>query len=187
MTTRMTFQEGLNQVDKATQKIVEGNQIVTDTIMNTFLFTWQWWISLAMLIVPWIIWGIFRKRESSNRLLYTGLIIMVLSAILDTFGVENGNWSYPVKVIPSVTISYSFRFSVLPVLAMFFLQFKPDFNPFVKAIIFGGLSAYIGMPILAAIDLYKKVDWAYTYSFFILTFMYLIAHWSSRRNNFEKI
>jgi hypothetical protein len=53
----MTFQEGLNQVNKATQKVIEANQMVTDAIMNAFLFSWQWWIGLAMLIIPWISLG----------------------------------------------------------------------------------------------------------------------------------
>jgi hypothetical protein len=183
----MNFEEGLKQVDKASEKIVEANQMVTDAIMNAFLFTWQWWIGFAMLVVPWILWAILRKKQSSARLLFAGFFVIIFSAILDTFGVENGLWSYPVKVIPSPTVSYAFRLSLLPVLVMFFLQYKPNFNPFIKAIIFGGLGAYVGMPIMAMLDLYKKINWAYTYSFFILTVMYLLAHWFSRTNSFDKI
>jgi hypothetical protein len=106
---------------------------------------------------------------------------------LDLIGVENGKWTYSVRVLPSADVSFPFRFSLLPVTVMFFLQFKPNVNPFLKAIIFGGLGAYIGMPIMAMLDMYRKIDWAYTYSFFILTSMYLVAHWFSRMNTFEKI
>lgn len=183
----MTFQEGLNQVDKAHQLIVQANEMITDATLHAFLFTWKWWISAAMLIVPWILWIIFRKKESTARLLFASFIVMLLSSTLDSVGVDYGKWSYPIKVIPLPTISYSFRYSLLPVLVMFFLQFKPSFSPFIKAIIFGGLGAYIGIPIMAMLDLYKKIDWAYTYSFFILTVMYLIAHWFSRRKSFEPI
>jgi hypothetical protein len=95
---------------------------------------------------------------------------------LDLIGVENGKWTYSVRVLPSADVSFPFRFSLLPVTVMFFLQFKPNVNPFLKAIIFGGLGAYIGMPIMAMLDMYRKIDWAYTYSFFILTSMYLVAH-----------
>ena len=183
----MTYQEGLNLVDKASQKLVEANQMVVDSIMNAFIFTWRWWVAVAILIVPWILWAIFRKKESTARLLYAGFSIMILSAILDTIGVDNGLWVYPVKVIPSPSIGYSFRLSLLPVVVMFFIQYKPNFNPFIKAVLYGGLGAFVGMPILAMIDLYKKINWSYTYSFFILIVLYLVAHWFSRMNTFERI
>ncbi|MEW9673622.1 hypothetical protein [Ammoniphilus sp. 3BR4] len=86
----MTFQEGLNQVDKAGQKVVEANQMITDAVIQAFLFTWKWWVGLALLVVPWILWAIFRKKESSVRLLLAGFVIMVISTILDSF-LENGH------------------------------------------------------------------------------------------------
>jgi hypothetical protein len=183
----MTYQEGLNQIDKATQQIMEANNLIVEAVLNSFLFTWQWWIALAMIVVPWTIWVIFRNRESSARIFSAGLLVMVLSEILDTFGVSFGRWAYPVKVIPVATINFSFRLSVLPVLLMLLLQYKPRINPFIKALFFGGFGAYVGMPLLAMIDLYKKMDWAFTYSFLILTFFYLLAHWFSRLNTFDKI
>lgn len=183
----MTYQEGLNQIEKATQKITEANQLTIESLMNAFLFTWQWWVALAMIIVPWIIWMIFRDRKSSARLFSAGLLVMIISEIMDAIGVSLGKWAYPVKVIPVATVSFSFRLSVLPVLVMLLLQFKPRFNPYIKAIFYGGVGAYVGLPLLAILDLYKKIDWSLTYSFFILTLMYLLSHWFSRRNSFEEI
>lgn len=183
----MTVQEGLKQIEKSGQKIVEANQMVVDATMNAFLFTWKWWVAVGMLIIPWVLWAIFRKKESSARLLYSSFIVMIMSSSLDAFGVDFGKWSYPIKAIPLPTISYSFRYSLVPVMIMFFLQIKPNFNPFIKAVIFAGFGAYVGMPLMTMLDMYKKIDWAYTYSFFILTIMYLIAHWFSRRKSFEKL
>lgn len=183
----MTYQEALEQMDKATQQLTESNQLVVEAIMKGFLFSWQWWIALVMIIVPWVIWGFVRNKESSARIFSAGLLMMVLSEILDTVGVSFGRWAYPVKVIPVATINFSFRLSVLPVLLMLFLQYKPQVNPFVKAILFGGLGAYVGIPFLNLIDLYKKIDWAYTYSFLILTVFYLLSHWFCHRGSFEQI
>ncbi|WP_205683874.1 CBO0543 family protein [Brevibacillus migulae] len=162
----MTYQEGLDQIDRATQRLTEANQMVVDAIINAFLFTWQWWVAFLMLVVPWVIWWIFRDRESAARLFSAGLLVMVLSEILDTFGVSFGSWAYPVKVIPVATLNFSFRLSLLPVLVMFLLQVKPSYNPYIKAVFLGGLGAYVGLPMLAMMDLYKKINWAYTYSFF---------------------
>lgn len=140
-----------------------------------------------MIIAPWVLWAIFRKRESSARLLFSVFIVMILSTTIDAFGVEYGRWTYPVKAIPLPTISYSFRYSLMPVLIMFFLQFKPNINPFLKGIVLAGLSAYIGMPLMALVNMYKKLDWAYTYSFFIIFSLFLVAHWFSRRKSFEPL
>ncbi|MGJ7922314.1 CBO0543 family protein [Neobacillus sp. LXY-4] len=183
----MTYQEGLNQIDKATNKITEANQMIVEAVTDAFLFTWQWWIALVMIILPWTIWLILLNRENAARIFSAGLLVMVLSEILDTFGVSYGKWAYPVKIAPVATINFSFRLSVLPVVVMLLLQYKPRINPFIKAVSFGVFGAYIGLPILSKIDLYKKLDWAYTYSFLILTVFYLMAHWFSRLNSFEKI
>lgn len=37
----MTLWEGLEQIDKATQKMTEANQLTIESVMNAFLFTWQ--------------------------------------------------------------------------------------------------------------------------------------------------
>ncbi|KGM44997.1 hypothetical protein P9D43_03225 [Neobacillus niacini] len=183
----MTYQEGLKQVDKATKLLNEANQLIVESVMNAFLFTWQWWAALAMIVVPWMIWGIVRNRESTARLFSAGLLVMVLSEILDTVGVSFGMWAYPVKVVPVATINFSFRLSVLPVFVMLLLQYKPNINPYLKAVFFGVLGAYVGIPALAKFDLYKKIDWSYTYSFLILTSFYLLAHWFSRLKTYEKL
>ncbi|WP_203553506.1 hypothetical protein [Bacillus sp. B15-48] len=67
------------------------------------------------------------------------------------------------------------------------VQYKPRVNPFIKAIIFGGFGAFVGLPLLTILDLYKRIDWSLAYSFIILTFMYLLAHWFSLRNSFAEV
>ncbi|WP_026559573.1 CBO0543 family protein [Bacillus sp. J37] len=180
----MTYQDGLDQIDKATEKISDASQLTIEAVMNAFLFTWQWWIALAMIIVPWIIWILFRDRERSAHLFSAGLLVMVISEILDVIGVGLGKWAYPVKVIPIATISFSYRLSLLPVLFMLLLQFKSHVNPFIKAVLYGGFGAFIGLPLLESIDLYKTYDWPLTYSFFILTSLYLLGYWFNQRKTF---
>ncbi|MCR2803564.1 CBO0543 family protein [Paenibacillus soyae] len=183
----MSLDEGLEKVSEANEQIVEANGIVADVIMNAFLFTWQWWLGVALIVVPWFIWFVIRDRQSTGRLLSAGLFVMIFSAVLDTIGIESGLWSYPIKVIPSPTLSFSFRLSVLPVLAMLFIQIKPHLNPFVKAVVYGIIAAYVGLPLLTLIDMYKKINWAYTYSFLILTGMYLAAYGLYNLNSFERV
>lgn len=66
---------------------------IYDTVQNTTmdlrhlwitysLFTWRWWLTVALTILPWVIWIIIRKKESTARLLLAGLTVMVISALL---------------------------------------------------------------------------------------------------------
>ena len=55
-----------------------------------------------------------RKKESSDRLLYAGLIVIILSSIMDLVGVSVGKWIYPIKIVPSTVIFIPFAFSVIP-------------------------------------------------------------------------
>lgn len=183
----MEYQEGLRLVNEANKQITDANKLIVDAILHSFLWTWQWWVAVGMIIVPWTIWFFIRDKKSTGRLFAAGLLIMVLSEVLDTIGVMFGKWAYPVKVFPVATINFSFRLSVLPVAVMLLLQFKPKANPFIKAIGFGAFGAYIGLPLLGIIDLYKKVDWAYTYSFFIMTFLYLLSHFYINHGSFNKM
>ncbi|MFC0471752.1 hypothetical protein ACFFHM_14920 [Halalkalibacter kiskunsagensis] len=44
-----------------------------DVWFEHVLFSGLWWFGLALSIVPWIFWWRWRKRESSDRLLFAGL------------------------------------------------------------------------------------------------------------------
>jgi hypothetical protein len=70
---------------------------------------------------------------------------------------------------------------------MFLIQYMPKIHSLVKGLLFGAFSAYIGMPIMEQLHLYQQTDWTYTYSFLMLTVMYLIADWFSKRESFDKI
>lgn len=142
----MTIQEGINKVEQAYQKIHGANNLINDAIMNAFLFSWRWWLGIALFIIPWIVWFRIRKKESSDRLLYAGLISILIGLVIDFFAVSMGKWSYPIKLIPNSGVLFlPYHISMLPVAVMFTLQIKPSFNPFVKAVIFAGFGAFIGM------------------------------------------
>jgi membrane-bound metal-dependent hydrolase YbcI (DUF457 family) len=96
----MTFQEGLDQEEKANKIIIDANKMISDATFHAFPYTLSWWVALFMLVVPWILWAIFRKKESTARLLSAAFIVIIISSILDAYGVDRGRWAYPVKVIP---------------------------------------------------------------------------------------
>lgn len=152
----------------------------------TFL-TWQWWLGVALTIVPWIAWIIFKKKESANRLLFVGLFVMLISAWLDLMGILFGLWSYYSNVVPFSPAFLPWDFTLLPVTVMFLLQIKPKISPFIKAVAFSGFSSFIAEPFFNMIGIYNPSHWKYIYSFPIIIVIYLISDWLSKRMYFERI
>jgi hypothetical protein len=53
---RMDYQEGLRQVSDANSKIVEANGEVADVIVSVYIYHWNWYLALFLIIVPGVIW-----------------------------------------------------------------------------------------------------------------------------------
>lgn len=155
--------------------------------VENVLFTWQWWLGAGLTVVPWILWFFYRKKESTYRLLAAGLFAMVISSWLDFLGVALNLWHYNYDVLPFLPSYLPWDFTLIPVIIMTLIQFKPHINPFIKAIVFAGLSSFVGEPFFKWIGTYDPEQWKYIYSFPILIIIYLIAHFICSRNQFDKI
>ncbi|HUC91610.1 MAG TPA: CBO0543 family protein [Paenibacillus sp.] len=151
------------------------------------LFSWQWWVGVLLTVVPWVLWLCFRKKESTYRLLLSGLFIVFISSWLDFIGISAGKWHYHYDVLPLLPSFTPWDFSVLPVLAMFLIQIKPKVHPFLKGIVYGAISAFAGEPIFIWLELYTPENWKTYYSFPIFVLIYLSAHWLSGRKHFAEI
>lgn len=153
---------------------------------NTFL-RWEWWLGIALTFVPWLIWLKVRQKESTDRLLYVGFIVITISCWLDFFGVTLGLWFYVHKVIPTMPSFVPYDFSVLPVTVLLLLQYKPHISPYIKAALFAFGCSFVGEPFFKWIDFYKEIHWSSFYSFPIYFVLFLIANWISKRNKFAPL
>ncbi|WP_332628437.1 CBO0543 family protein [Halalkalibacter flavus] len=151
------------------------------------LFTWQWWFGVIVLLLSILIWLKFRNKNSTDRLLYSGFFVVICASILDILGHNLGFFHYHYEVFPLTANYLPWSIIVIPVIVMFFLQYKPNANPFIKSVIFSALLSFIGLPLLSFIGIYHIVKWNYFYSFIILIIIYLIAHFLVQRDNFDKI
>lgn len=151
------------------------------------VFSWRWWLGVLIMVCLTVIWLKFRKKESTDRLLYTGLFVAILASFLDMIGVFLGLWEYRYEVFPLTHNYFPWDLFLLPISIMIILQIKPNMNPFIKGIIYAGFSSFIGLPLLTWLDIYKPIKWEYIYSFPILVIIYLAAHYVSLRNQFEKV
>jgi hypothetical protein len=151
------------------------------------LWHWEFWVSVLFSVVPWVIWFVFRKRGSEARLLLAGLFVILIASLLDFLGVVFGIWHYSGKALPIIPSYIPWDFTLLPVTVMFWLQIKPKSNPFLKAVIFAALCAFIGEYLFEWLGLYTPKEWRSIYSFPIYIVIYLIADRISRTGAFKPL
>jgi hypothetical protein len=148
---------------------------------------WQWWLSIALLIIPWVLWIRYRKKESTGRLLSASFLIICIATHLDTIGVLLGVWSYNNDIILLFPCLIVFDLSLLPVATMVFLEYKPNFNPFIKAVIYSAICSFVTQPLFSWLGFYNPKHWKHYYSFPIFILLYLLVHFYVNRENFSKL
>ncbi|MCM3118784.1 hypothetical protein M3610_26760 [Neobacillus sp. MER 74] len=183
----MNQKDYLYKADKIYDLIEKAHDKKITFWLENVIFSWQWWVGTLLTVVPWILWFLFRKKGSTYRLLLSGLMVMLISSWLDFVGIALGLWHYNYDVLPFLPSYLPWDFTLIPVIIMFLIQIKPNSNPYIKALIFAGGSAFIGEPFFALIHIYNPEDWKYIYSFPILFGIYLLGHLISTKDSFDKI
>ncbi|HEY5588510.1 MAG TPA: CBO0543 family protein [Candidatus Paceibacterota bacterium] len=155
--------------------------------INNIFLTWRWWLCVVLVVISWSLWFIFHKKESTYRLLLAGVVVMIISDLLNAFGSQAGLWSYNIDIDPFSPAFITFDLSLLPIATMTFLQYKPNINPIIKASIYSGIATFIAQPIFAWLGIYNRNQWKDYYSFPIFIIIYLIAHFFATREYFDKL
>ncbi|MCM3162710.1 CBO0543 family protein [Metabacillus litoralis] len=172
--------ENINQIEKLIQQKV-------DIWIEHVVFSPLWWFGVGLSIIPWIFWYFFHKKESRDRLLYSGFIVMVISLIFDVLGDQWALWHYRFNVMPVLPTYLPWDITLMPVTIMVLLQIKPNTRPIIKAIVFALITSYIAEPFFQWMKLYQPTNWRYTYSVPIQIIIFLIAHYMSSRKNFSDL
>lgn len=130
------------------------------------LFTLQWWLLLALLIIPWVIWWRLVDKKRLKEILLYGVSMSFLVFLLDHIGYELNLWVYPYKPFPILPESLAFDLGILPVLHMLLFQYYTRWRPYIIAnILMATVFVFLCEPISVWIGLYKTLDWKYMYSF----------------------
>jgi hypothetical protein len=170
-----------NEIEQNYDLIQKANEQMMELWLEHVLFSWRWWLGGFLTISPWLFWLKVRKRESSGRLLFAGMVVVLIVSWLDFVGIAFGLWHYISEVLPFIPAFIPWDFSMIPVLAMLILQTEKFSNPFVKAAIFACISSFIAEPLFEAIGLYEQETWRNLYSFPIYFAIYLAAHYLSKK------
>ncbi len=174
-------------IEKQYDKVDKANSDIVDIWIDHILFTFSWWISLFLLVVPWILWLKYRKKKSTTRLLTAGIWVAFIATWLNYIGVTLGLWRYNVKLIPVIPDFLPWDFSLLPVTVMLFIQYKPKTKPFIKAILFASLVSFIGEPLFKWLDFFEYPGWHFLASFPFYIGIYLVANSLAMSENFDSL
>lgn len=177
----------LTEIQKVYQKVHELYLDKFELWKEEIVYSWQWWTGVLLTILPWVVWLRFRKKESTHRLLYVAFFVMVIAVWLDSIGVQLGLWYYNYEVLPFSPSYKPWDFTLIPILTISLLQYKPQVNCFLKALIYSLFISFVAEPLFVWGDFVEYSRWKYIYSFPIYFIIYLIAHYLGTRSSFEKL
>lgn len=167
--------------------VTQAYSVIISQWYNNCFLTWQWWLCVALFIIPWAVWIKYRKKESTGRLLLAGFVVIAISTHLDTIGVLLGIWSYNIDIILLFPCLIIFDLSLLPVSTMFLLQYKPNANPLIKAVIYSIIASFIMQPLFTWLEFYNPQNWKHYYSLPIFILLYLLANYCVTNDKFNKL
>jgi hypothetical protein len=130
------------------------------------LFSFQFWLLLAMLIIPWIIWVRLADKKRLAEIFIYGLLVMTVVTFLDEFGCQLNLWEYYIDIEPYFPRLIPMNFSMLPVWYMLVYQYACRWKSFLLANFFSAaFFTFVGEPMLVALKIYVLFTWKHIYSF----------------------
>lgn len=149
-----------------------------DNWLHHDLFTYQWWLLVVVLIIPWIVWWRYVDKKRILEILVVGLMVIIIVSYLDAVLSEFGLWSYDYEIVPVWPRLITADFSALPVLYMFLYQCFPKWKSYALTVtIVSACWAFIGEPLLEWMDIYHPHVWKHYYSFPIYMMIGFLVKW----------
>lgn len=132
----------------------------------------KWWLLIVLFIGTWVVFIKLVNREKLPKILFLGLIWIIISSNLDGMGYELGLWGYPVQISPLLSKAYLFDYALVPVTYMLVYFYFPKGKKFLVAnVILAAGASFIAEPFFRWLDIYKIYNWKMIYSFFIYIFL----------------
>lgn len=149
--------------------IVETQKKLTELRLEHWkheeVFSFQWWLQIALLIIPWIIWWKLVDKKRIGVIFSYGLLVLIFTSLMDNVGVELTLWGYPCLIVPVIVRLFGVNFSILPVSYMLIYQYFTKWTSFLIAnTLFALFASFVGEPIYVLLDMYELYKWKYIYS-----------------------
>lgn len=139
------------------------------------LFTWVWWLSIALIIVPLVVWWKTVDKKRLLEICVFGLLVNICATFLDVVGTDYALWEYPVRPLPKLALLLPVDYVIVPVVGMAIYQRCAKWWKFLLACtIASAVMSFLCEPFAAYIDMYKLITWRYVYSFPIYIAIYVV-------------
>ncbi|RCX18395.1 hypothetical protein DFR58_105159 [Anaerobacterium chartisolvens] len=166
----MSESESFQKLLELQDKVVE---LQTEHWLKFEIFTAQFWLLVAMLILPWFIWWRFADKKRLAEILIYGLLVETVAAFLDELGCQLNLWEYHYDIEPLFPRLISMNFTMLPIGYMLIYQYFTRWKPFIWAsLVTSVLFSFVGEPLFVWIGIYRLIKWN---SFFSLPIYFIIA------------
>lgn len=142
------------------------------------LWTWQWWLLVLLLILPWLIWMRLVNKRRLTEICLLGMFVMATVTWMDELGTELLLWYYPYKIIPYYPQLVPINYSVLPVTFMLIYQYASNWHLYALALTaMAALFSWVAEPILEYFGIYQVLTWKFSYSFPIYILIGISHRW----------
>ncbi len=139
------------------------------------LYTFQFWLLMTLLILPWFIWWKLVDKKRFLEIIIYGLLISTTATILDELGCQMNLWEYRYDVEPLFPRLIPMNFTMIPIWYMLIYQYFSKWKSFITAnIASAACLTYIGEPIFVMIGIYELLIWKHIYSFPIYIILAII-------------
>lgn len=173
--------EQQEMLDKVRELNVQRtNASIDHWLQFSNMSTWQFWVSVSLLILPLVVLLIYLDRRKTFEILFFGFAIHALMNYFDSYGVAKGAVEHPYILIPGMPINLAINTALIPVLFMFTYQFC--INQRRNVYLFGMIAAIftgLGLGGLATatgfLNLYKGMNIWFVFAIDYLEFV--LAYW----------
>ncbi|TGE35022.1 hypothetical protein E4K67_27310 [Desulfosporosinus fructosivorans] len=153
-----------------TEQIIQTKQVYKQLSIEHWLkyevFTWQWWIGIACVVIPLFVWWKLVDKQRILEISVFGLLINVSASFLDVLGSESLLWNYTIRILPQTPLLFPVDFILLPILYMLIYQRYQAWKQFLIASTIVALAlAFVVEPLAVYIKQYQLISWQFIYSF----------------------
>jgi hypothetical protein len=140
-------------------------QVRIENWLHQDLFSYQWWLLMAALFIPWLLWGKFVDKKRLIEITLFGAIVVIVTSFLDATLSDLRLWEYNYYIIPLWPRLISADFAIVPITYMFIYQYFQSQKSFLLAMLVVSIFfAFVGEPLLVWLDIYTLHKWEHVYS-----------------------
>ncbi len=143
-------------------KAYQQREQLTDTLIGywtrfNWFDSWQFWLALAMLIIPLVVLYIKIDRSRLFVLGFFGFCVHMVTTFVDITGVNLGYWQYPYYLVPFLPVTLGLDSSLIPVVFILLYQWttRSNKNYYLYALILGAGFAFLIKPLMNYLDLFR--------------------------------